>query len=84
MYSTGNEMLAIEVKSRDSNWHDLRRGIFQCIKYRAVLQAQERTVTSVDVLLVSERGLPADLTRLAKCPSGHFVSRTNRLGAVAS
>ena len=66
VYSTGNEMLAIEVKSRDSNWHDLRRGIFQCVKYRAVLQAQERTVTSVDALLVSERGLPADLTRLAK------------------
>ena len=66
VYSTGNEMLAIEVKSRESNWHDLRRGIFQCIKYRAVLQAQERTVTSEDALLVSERGLPADLTRLAK------------------
>ena len=39
---------------------------FSGIKYRAILQAQERTVTSVDALLVSERGLPADLTRLVK------------------
>lgn len=66
VYSTKNEILAIEVKSRNSNWHDLRRGIFQCIKYRAVLRAQERSPRTVDALLVSELGLPADLTRLAK------------------
>lgn len=66
VYSTENEILAIEVKSRNSNWHDLRRGIFQCIKYRAVLQAQERSSKSVDALLVSEQQLPPDLTRLAK------------------
>ena len=40
-------MLAIEVKSRDSNWNDLRRGIYQCIKYRAVLHAQERGSSSL-------------------------------------
>ena len=66
VYSTENEILAIEVKSRDSNWHDLRRGIFQCIKYGAVLEAQERSPKTVNALLVSELGLPADLTRLAK------------------
>ena len=64
-YSTENELLAIEVKSRDSNWQDLRRGIFQCIKYRAVLKAQEQTHKTVNALLVSECQLPADLARLA-------------------
>ena len=59
-------MLAIEVKSRDSNWNDLRRGIYQCIKYRAVLHAQERGSSSVHCLLVTERELPLDLIRLAK------------------
>jgi hypothetical protein len=34
--------VCIEVKSRISNEEDLIRGIFQCIKYRAVLDAQER------------------------------------------
>ena len=66
MYSTEDTILAIEVKSRDSNWHDLRRGIFQCIKYQAVLQAQEQSCKSVDVLLVSECQLPIDLARLAR------------------
>ena len=66
MYSTEDTILAIEVKSRDSNWHDLRRGIFQCIKYQAVLQAQEQSCKSVDALLVSECQLPIDLARLAR------------------
>ena len=66
VYFTENQMLAIEVKSRDSNWNDLRRGIYQCIKYRAVLHAQERGGSSVHCLLVTERELPLDLIRLAK------------------
>ena len=33
--------VAIEVKSSDSNEADLRRGVFQCIKYRAVMQAMD-------------------------------------------
>lgn len=66
VFTTARELLAIEVKSRDSNWYDLRRGIFQCIKYQAVLQAQEQSGRSVNSLLVSECRLSADLTRLAK------------------
>ena len=33
--------VAIEVKSRDSDRNDLERGVYQCVKYRAVLAAQD-------------------------------------------
>ena len=66
VYYAANQILAIEVKSRDSNWADLRRGLYQCIKYRAVLDAQEREGREVQSLLVTESRLPLDLKHLAK------------------
>ena len=66
VYFTDEEVLAIEVKSRDSNPTDLLRGIYQCIKYGAVLRAQEDGGRTVRTLLVTETGLPEDLVRLAK------------------
>jgi hypothetical protein len=65
-YSIDGWTLGIEVKSRDSNFADLRRGIFQCVKYRAVLEAQEHsTGGEVEVLLVTETKLPPELAKLA-------------------
>ena len=39
VYFSKKEILAIDVKSIDSNPEDIRRGIYQCVKYRAVLDA---------------------------------------------
>ena len=68
VYYAGETTIAIEVKSRDSNWHDLRRGIYQCIKYKAVMCAQMRNVNghTVSSLLVTENKLPNNLRKLAK------------------
>ena len=66
VYCTDDEILAIDVKSRVSSWKDLQDGIYQCLKYRAVLEAQDRGRRAVQTLLVTESGLPSDLTRLAK------------------
>ncbi|MDE0460217.1 MAG: hypothetical protein OXI15_23255 [Chromatiales bacterium] len=68
VYRTEGEVVAIEVKSRDSNWPDLQRGIYQCVKYRAVMDAQETETSGrrVRTLLVTETHLPADLERAAK------------------
>ena len=66
VYYAKREIVAIEVKSRDSNWADLRRGIYQCVKYEAVLRAQERKSRSVRSLLVTESELYDDLEQLAK------------------
>ena len=57
--------VAVEVKSRDSDWHDLRRGIYQCVKYRAVLHAQEDR-PPVRAWLVAESRLDGDSRALAK------------------
>ena len=59
--------IAIEVKSRDSNWNDLRRGVYQCVKYRAVIAAQDvRREPKVQSWLVTEAKLPGELQALAR------------------
>ena len=59
--------VAIEVKSRDSDWNDLRRGVYQCVKYRAVMAAQDlRRDPTVECWLVTETELPGELKALAR------------------
>lgn len=69
VYYAEGSIVVIEVKSRDSNWDDLRRGIYQCIKYKAVMRAQMRADDvdgrSVCALLVTENELSDDLRDLA-------------------
>lgn len=57
--------VAVEVKSRDSDWHDFRQRIYQCVKYRAVLRAQEDR-PPVRARLVTESRLDGDSRALAK------------------
>jgi hypothetical protein len=62
LFSDGENFVAIEVKSMLSSEDDWQRGVYQCVKYRAVLQAQERPVpTSVRAILLTERPLTAEL-----------------------
>lgn len=60
----------IEVKSRISNDSDIRRGIYQCVKYEAVGRAVEsvkrRRPRKIKALLVVERDLPDQLVKLAR------------------
>ncbi len=59
--------VGIEVKSRDSDWNDLRRGVYQCVKYRAVMAAQDvRREPAVECWLVTETELPGELKALAR------------------
>ena len=56
--------IAVEVKSHISDDADLRRGLFQCVKYRAILKAcrsLEGGIYEVDVLLAIEGSLPKEL-----------------------
>lgn len=57
--------VAVEVKSNISNEADLYRGIYQCVKYRAVLCAQDDRLP-VESWLVTETGLDGDLKALAR------------------
>jgi hypothetical protein len=59
----------VEVKSRRSNDVDFRRGIYQCVKYRAVYEAMRielGSATTVYSVLVTESRLPPVLRALAK------------------
>ena len=60
--------IAVEVKSHISNKADLRRGIFQCVKYQALLiacRSLEGETYEVDALLAIEGQLPKELVPVA-------------------
>lgn len=63
-----DEVWAVEVKSHLSDDADLLRGIFQAVKYRALLSAElvvEQREKSVRSVLVTERALPLPLQQIA-------------------
>lgn len=67
LFTDGASFVAVEVKSILSTDDDLRRGVYQCVKYRAVVEAQERPVAvSVRTMLLTERDLPDDLKTRAR------------------
>ncbi|MEN5312316.1 hypothetical protein [Pseudomonas koreensis] len=68
-FRKGDSIIAVEVKSHISNDADLSRGIFQCVKYRAVCIAWQRALLQVPdahAVLVIQRDLPPQLAELAE------------------
>ena len=64
VFRNKNEMIGIEVKSFISNSADIQRGLFQCVKYKALLEA-EQIVNDLKpncrVILALETKLPNNL-----------------------
>lgn len=61
--------VAVEVKTADAGFSEIHRGIFQCIKYKAVLQAQQKCDCenpTADCLLALGGALPEELQDIAK------------------
>ena len=61
----------VEVKSRLARYHDIKRGLYQCVKYRAVARAMERVdrpnaPRKALSLLVVGKELPPELKKLAR------------------
>lgn len=67
LFSDGDSFRTVEVKSIRSNNEDLKRGIYQCVKYREIKKA-EHAPYNVDVqsILVTERELTPELKARAK------------------
>ena len=67
LFSDGDSFRTVEVKSKRSNNEDLKRGIYQCVKYREIKKA-EHAPYDVDVqsILVTERELTPELKERAK------------------
>lgn len=66
-FETRNQWVCAEVKSAISNKEDILRGLFQCIKYQAVMEAQllsKNIHLSVRTVLVLESEFPKDLISL--------------------
>ena len=60
--------MAVEVKTADAGFDELHRGIFQCVKYKAVLRAQQihdRRIPIADCLLAVGGAFPKQLQELA-------------------
>ncbi|MBY5836860.1 hypothetical protein J3P71_06205 [Rhizobium leguminosarum] len=60
--------LAVEVKAVEAGFDELHRGIFQCVKYKAVLRAQkihDRQVPAGDSVLAIGGHLPSALREVA-------------------
>lgn len=71
VYYCKDRTIVLEVKSRISNEIDLRRGVYQCVKYRAVKKAMDvRDNAPIDAFLVTEidpkESLPGDIVALLK------------------
>ena len=68
VFQTTNSFVAAEVKSIISNKADLNRGLFQAVKYQALLRAEQKSrleAPSAYGVLVVESNLPDDLQNLA-------------------
>ena len=64
LFQNTRRRIAVEVKSHISKEADLRRGLFQCVKYRAILRAcrsLEGGTYEADALLAVEGSLPKEL-----------------------
>ena len=67
LFKDGDKWTAVEVKSCRSDDNDLKRGIYQCVKYHAVLEAMkkaEKCPQNLEVFLLSEKPLPKSLKPL--------------------
>lgn len=76
MIKTTKETWAIEVKSKISDEHDILRGIYQCVKYQAVLDAEkiiEQNGTEIKTLLVLEGKMPLHLKNVADYLNVRYV-----------
>ncbi len=68
MFKHREGCVAVEVKAHDANEAELERGIYQCVKYQALLRAElkaERMIPNGRAVLVTEHQLPSQLRRLA-------------------
>lgn len=64
-----NRHVAVEVKSSISSDEDIVRGIFQCVKYKAIMKALRQVEAGrycIDAILVTERPFNSEHTKLAK------------------
>jgi hypothetical protein len=76
VYKCSDRIVLLEVKSRISNEIDLKRGVYQCIKYRAVRAAMDvRDNPVIETYLVTENEPPGNISALLRLHKiKHFLA----------
>jgi hypothetical protein len=67
LFTKGDERIGIEVKSTISDISDISRGLFQCVKYKALIEAEQKAnddIPNCRVALALEGQLPKELIGL--------------------
>ena len=70
--------IGVEVKSLLSNTADILRGLFQCVKYKYLIEAEQtinNMVPNSRVILALEGELPSDLTLIKNLLGVEVVQR---------
>ncbi len=78
LFTQRTRMWGVEVKSAVSQEGDILRGLFQCVKYRALLQAQQAAAGNtcfVEVYLACEHEFPAKFLGVANVLGVEFFDR---------
>ena len=78
LFTQGARRWGVEVKSAVSQEGDILRGLFQCVKYRALLQAEQAAAGNAgfaDVYLACEHEFPAKLVGVANVLGVGFFER---------
>ena len=76
LFSSRNDLLAIEIKAHTASDAEITRGMYQCIKYAAVLRAKQRasqTQGDAQAWLVLGRSLPKSLIPLRNTLGVHVI-----------
>ena len=79
LFKSDSEWVAVEVKSSvsDNLLSDYERGVYQCVKYRSLLEAMQKDkeyeVPPIKVILVLESGLPQKYQILASQLEVEFI-----------
>ena len=69
VFESEHRIIGVEVKPYHSNETEIERGIYQCIKYQAVLEAQEKlqnTPRQVHTVLVIQKKMSKDNAHITK------------------
>ena len=81
MFIAHDKFRAVEVKSLKSNDDDLKRGIYQCVKYREVKSAEIAPYEAdVEAILVVEPELPLGLREPRVSARGQMQMRFRKHG----
>jgi hypothetical protein len=80
LFNDGSDWIAVKVKSLLSNALDITRGLFQCVKYRAVIEAVQATRAlkqNARAILALEGPLPDDLVPIKNTLGVEVVERVD-------